>query len=202
MDYKSTALVLIGYQNDYFAEDGILHGVIKESLEINHVLANTLSLIDHLSPTEATIISTPINFTKDYLELVHPVGILQTIKEVGAFRHGTSGAAVIPEILKYGDRIREVPGKRGLNAFSNTDLAGVLESKKIKTVILAGVVTSICIDSTGRDAFERGFEVIIMKDCTSGRTEEEQAIYCNSIFPVYSRVLTIADLKSEFAAVV
>ncbi len=45
MDQKKTALFLIGYQNDYFAEDGILHGVIVEASRVTGVLENTRDLI-------------------------------------------------------------------------------------------------------------------------------------------------------------
>lgn len=199
MNYQKTALILIGYQNDYFAPDGILHEVIREGIEIHGVLRNTLSLIDALKETPITMVSTPILFTPDYLELIQPIGILETIKQVGAFQRGTKGGATIPEILNYGERITEIPGKRGLNAFSNTDLHAFLSQRKIETIILAGVVTSICIDSTGRDAFEKGYEVVVVSDCTSGRSTNEQDFYCQSIFPVYSKVMNTQELLMQMA---
>jgi len=52
--------------------------------------------------------------------------MLEIVKQAGAFKAGTVGAETIPQIRQYGDRILEVPGKRGLNAFSNTDLENVL----------------------------------------------------------------------------
>ena len=189
MDAKQTALILIGYQNDYFAKDGILHEVIEGPLGAIGVMANTINLIERIVPTDVLIITTPIIFTPDYGELDDPVGILKTIKEVGAFKAGTKGSETIPEFRQFGDRIIEVPGKRGLNAFSNTDLAGILKGRGITNVVIAGVVTSICIDSTGRAAFERGSKVTILSDCTSGRTMVEQNFYCENIFLLYAEVM-------------
>ncbi len=197
MNPETTALVLIGYQNDYFADDGVLHSVIEESARANNVLSNTLSLIDDIKETDALIITTPIIFTADYSELVDPVGILEVVKQAGAFKTGTVGAETIPQIRQYGDRILEVPGKRGLNAFSNTELENVLREQGITDVVLAGAVTSICIDSTGRSAFEQGFKVTVLSDCTSGRTLVEQDFYCNSIFPLYARTVTHSALLDE-----
>jgi nicotinamidase-related amidase len=91
MTPEKTALILIGYQNDYFAPDGILHAVIEESSRVTGVIDNTVDLIQRLTPTPTLIISTPIIFTADYKELVDPVGILETIKERGAFKAGTGG---------------------------------------------------------------------------------------------------------------
>ncbi|MDP6528204.1 MAG: cysteine hydrolase family protein [Gemmatimonadota bacterium] len=122
MDSGKSALILIGYQNDYFAPNGILHHVIEEASRVSGVLQNTLDLVERVSSTDMLIVSTPILFTENYEELVDPVGILKTIKEVGAFREDTQGGKTIDEIARFGDRIVEVPGKRGLNAFSNTEL--------------------------------------------------------------------------------
>jgi nicotinamidase-related amidase len=189
MDPKHTALVLIGYQNDYFAADGILHQVIEESSRVTGTLANTVDLLERLNPTPLLIVSTPLGFTPDYSELTEPVGILKTVKEMKAFRAGTKGAETIPELRRLGERILEVPGKRGLNAFSNTDLDNLFQQRGVTNVVLAGVVTSICVDSTGRSAYERGYKVSVLSDCTSGRTTFEQDFYCENVFPLYAEVI-------------
>jgi nicotinamidase-related amidase len=194
MDYKHTALILVGYQNDYFAKDGILRGVVEEPGRVDKVLANTLALIARLVPTEVSILSTPIVLTPDYRALASPVGILHAIKESGAFAAGTPGAQDIPELKAFGDRIQYVKGKVGFNAFSDTLLEDELESRGIKEVLLAGMVTSLCIDSTGRAAYERGYSVKVLSDCTSARTTIEQAYFCSSVFPLYGAVIASSEV--------
>jgi nicotinamidase-related amidase len=195
MNPKNTALVLIGYQNDYFAHDGVLHSVVEESVE--GVLNNTLALLNAIKHTDVLIVTTPILFTPDYSELTDPVGILKVIKDSGAFKAGTMGAQTIPEIHRFGSRIMEVPGKRGLNAFADTNLHEVLQEREIQDVVLAGAVTSICIDSTGRAAFERGYRVTQLSDCTSGRTGIEQSFYCTHVFPLYAAVTDAQGLLAQ-----
>jgi len=197
MDVSTTALILVGYQNDYFAADGILRDAIDDADQVGAVLQNTVELVACLNSTPILIVTTPIMFTPDYSELKEPVGILKAIKDVGAFKAGSHGAETIPELAGFGKRILEIPGKRGLNAFSNTELAVVLQGRGISDVVLAGVVTSICIDSTGRSAHERGFRVNILSDCTCGRTRWEQQFYCKDIFPLYARVLDRQELRDS-----
>lgn len=192
-DLQKTAVVLIGYQNDYFADGGALVGALEGDWR-GTMLENTNRLLDALADTPATLISTPIQFTPDYSELVEPTGILKTIVEVGAFREGDPGSETIEDLRRRGDRILEIPGKRGLNAFSNTELGEVLEARGIEDVVLAGVVTSICIDSTGRAAHEMGFRVGILADCTAGRTRFEQEFYLENIFPLYASVTSSESL--------
>lgn len=194
MDYKKTALILIGFQNDYFAASGILQGAIQENENTNGVLDNTLKLLDGLVDTPALLIQTPIVFTTDYRELKDPVGILAVIKELGAFRAGTEGSQIIPEFERFGDRIKTLPGKRGLNAFSNTELETTVRKHGVEHIVLAGAVTSVCIDSTARSAVDRGFRVSVVSDCTAGRSNIEQDFYCDTIFPLYAHVVTSDEL--------
>lgn len=197
MDANQTALVLVGYQNDYFAQDGILRGVVEEPGRVDEVLRSTLALIEALRGTPATIVSTPIVLTADYRAMADPVGILSTIKQSGAFQAGTPGAATIPELLALGDRIDYVEGKVGFNAFADTRLHDLLVSRGIRNVLVCGMVTSLCIDSTGRAAYERGYTVTIVSDCTSGRSHTEHDFYCRNIFPLYGRAADSHTLIGE-----
>ena len=115
------------------------------------------------------------------------------IKDAKAFQAGTTGAETIAALSDYGDRIIEVPGKRGLNAFTQTDLERVLADHGTKNVVMAGAVTSICIDSTGRAAYEQGKSVVVLDDCTTARTQVEQEFFCTTIFPTYGTVIEFRD---------
>ncbi len=201
MNPKSTAVILVGFQNDYFAPDGILRGVVEEPNRVDAVLANTLAFLRKVAPTELTIISTPIVLEPDYRALANSVGILDTIKASGAFKAGTPGAATLPELLAFGDRIIYVKGKVGFNAFSHTELDQVLRERGIATVLVAGMVTSLCIDSTGRAAYERGYNVRILADCSSARTRSEQEFFCQNIFPLYGGVLSNEQALAELTSV-
>ncbi len=197
MDPAKTAVVLIGYQNDYFSSRGVLHEALEEPTRVASMLANTVALVEQLATTPVLMVTTPIVFTPDYQELHDPVGILRAIQEAGAFRQGTSGAATVPELARFGDRLIEVPGKRGLNAFSNTELDSVLRDRGITHLAICGVVASICIDSTGRAAHERGYQVSMIADCISGRTRRELEFYVSEIYPLYATVLSSPQLQAR-----
>ncbi|WP_213609461.1 cysteine hydrolase [Pseudoalteromonas sp.] len=190
----NSALLLIGFQNDYFSKQGILNPLINESSHITGVLDNTFKLIESHGDKFKAIISTPICFTNDYSELINPVGILSAIKEAGAFKEGTFGAQEIDQIKALSHIITTIPGKRGLNAFSNTKLENFLRKLNIDHIVLSGTVTSICIDSTGRSAHEKGFNVTVLTDCTSSRTPFEQQFYCENVFPLYANVIDSHDV--------
>jgi len=197
MDAAHTVLLLIGYQNDYFSPSGTLRDVVEESANPQTVLSNTLDLVQRLVPSPVYMVDTPIVFTDNYRELVKPIGILKTIKELGAFRVGSDGVKTIPEFQAFADRIITIPGKRGLNAFSNTTLEILFQQWEISDIVIAGAISSICVDSTGRHAHGLGYRVTILSDCTLGRNSVEQVFYCEQIFPLYAQTMTHRELLQK-----
>ncbi|NQZ70005.1 MAG: cysteine hydrolase [Lentisphaeria bacterium] len=193
-----TAIILIGYQNDYFAKDGILHAVVQDDVERNNTLENTLNLLNTLQDTNVCFISTPIHFSPDYHELNTPAGLMAQIKDLGAFSREGPGGATIPELISFGDRVNHITGKTSFNAFNGTGLHDYLKEKGIDTLLFAGVVTSICIDSTARAASEYGYNCVVLRDCISGRSMEENNYYCENIFPLYARVEESGAIKHAF----
>ena len=186
---RKIALLLIGFQRDYFDPDGILYSVVEESHRLSGTLEHTIQVIDAIIDTSITIVNTPIVFSESYHEIENPMGILKAIKDAEAFKAGTTGAEILPQIQKYGDRIEIIPGKQGFNAFSNTELKDLLVKKGIERLVIAGCVTSLCVNATALAAKENGFEVTILSDCTSGRTPVEQDMFCKEIFPLFTDVV-------------
>ena len=190
MKSSETALLLIGFQHDYFATNGILRSVIEDSAKTADVIENTVRVLKQLEPSDVLMLQTPILFSDDYAEINNPIGLLKAIAEFRAFRPGQPGSQVIPQVEAFGSRIDVVQGKDGFNAFSIEGLGAVLKDNGIKNLVLAGAITSINIDSTGRSAHENGYDVTVLSDCTCGRTDFEQEFYCQQILPLYAHVLT------------
>jgi nicotinamidase-related amidase len=199
MNPSTTAIILIGFQDDYFSSDGILHDLLEDSAGTRAVLGRTVGMLTSLRDSPVTMISTPIIFSPDYSEIRQKDGLLFAIREAQAFKAGTPGAETVEEFQTFGDRIQEIPGKRGFNAFTDTGLARVLGDASITHVVIAGAVTSICIDSTGRAAYELGMQVSILSDCTAARTNVEQEFFCSTIFPVYATLRTADEVVASLS---
>ena len=194
---ETTALLLIGFQNDYLSSEGALNAVIEHNVKETGVMDNTLRLIEAVQHTKMQIINTPILFSPDYHELLEPKGLMATIKEIGAFQRGAWGGEVIPQIMAFGDRITHLQGKTWFSSFQGTDLQSFLTDRNIQNIVLAGVVTSLCIDSTARAAADLGYATSILSDCTGARTMDEQQFYCESIFPLYAETQTTDELLDK-----
>ena len=190
MDPKKTALVLIEYQNDFTSDGGTLHQAVRPVMEATRMLENTVETVKAARAQGATIVHAPITFTDDYHELnANPYGILKGVVDSRSFRKGSWGAEIVDALTpEAGDIV--VEGKRGLCGFASTNLDFILRSRGITTIALSGFLTNCCVESTMRTGYEKGYDVITLKDCTAALSEEEQRLAVEKNYPMFSKPMT------------
>lgn len=187
LDPKKTAVVMIEFQNDFTTEGGSLHGAVKGVMESSNMLEHAQETVAKAREMGATIIHAPITFAEGYPELgEHPYGILKGVVDTNSFRKGTWGADFVEEMQpQEGDLI--VEGKRGLCAFSSTNLDFILRGRGIENVALGGFLTNCCVESSMRTAYEKGFNVFTLTDCVAATSEEEHRVAIEKDYPMFSR---------------
>ena len=106
---------------------------------------------------------------------------------------GSEGAKVVPELRPKGqERTFE---KRAYSAFFGTNLDKALRRLGMRELVLTGVVTEICIQSTAADAFYRGYKLIVPKDCVASSDERAHFASLDYMKRVYgAKVITSREL--------
>ena len=197
IDPKTTAVVLIEYQNDFTSDGGVLHDAVAEVMGKTDMLAHTRAVVEAARSAGATVMHAPITFAAGYTEITnHPYGILKGVVDGGAFVKGSWGAAIADELTPAdGDIVIE--GKRGLDTFASTNLDFILRSKGIRTIALGGFLTNCCVESTMRSGYENGYHVITLSDCVAATSVEEHDNALRYDFPMFSKPMTSSEFIAE-----
>jgi len=200
IDPKTTAVVLIEYQNDFTTEGGVLHGAVSEVMEKTDMLTHTREVVEAARKAGATVMYAPITFAEGYGEITkHPYGILKGVVDGHAFVKGSWGAAIVEDLAPTaGDIV--VEGKRGLDTFASTNLDFILRSKGITTLVLGGFLTNCCVESTMRSGYENGYQVITLSDCVAATSVEEHENALKYDYPMFSQPMTAREFVAELTS--
>ena len=87
---------------------------------------------------------------------------------------GEPGHDIIPELYPVdGEPVIDKPGK---GAFFATDLHAMLEHRGIKQLVVTGVTTEVCVNTTVREANDRGYDCLVLEDCVGSYFPEFHAM--------------------------
>ncbi len=192
-DPTCTALILIDFQRDFLVPNGF-----------GELLGNDVSLLrTTIEPTQAVIRAAraaglqiihtreghrpdlsdcpPAKLTRGGKTFIGTEGPMGRILVRGARGHD-----IIPELYPIdGEPIIDKPGK---GAFYATDLELILRDRGIKTLMFCGVTTEVCVNTTMREANDRGYECVVLEDCVG------------SYFPAFHRA-ALEMIKAQGAIV-
>eukprot|EP01036_Dinobryon_divergens_P023352 gene23352-31688_t len=183
---ENTAIVLIEYQNEFCTPNGKLHPAVEPVMKSSNMLANSALVVAEARKRGVKIIHVPISFAPGFKELSNSsYGILANVKAGSCFVENSWGADFEVSMKPNPEDI-VVKGKLGLCGFESTNLDFILRQHRIETVALGGFLTNCCVESTMRAAYEKGYQVITLVDCTACTSPEAQDAAVKFTFPMFS----------------
>jgi ureidoacrylate peracid hydrolase len=186
---RKTALIVVDVQNDFCHSQGVF---AERGFRLSHVetaVGNLLAFIDHCRKVNLPII---------FVRTVHSswtdsdawVGRLEgAAREMLICRPDSWGA----EFYKVKPRERDfIVTKHRFSGFVGTDLNLVLRSRGIETLLMTGVATNVCVETTARDGFNLDYRIILVEDCCGAFSSEEHASTITNISKYFG---IVADSK-------
>lgn len=196
---NKTAIVLIEPQNDFLSEGGTMYAHIKEQLKERGVIANLQNLLAGAREKGIKIFYVPFHgFEEGFPELKKGGPGYEGLRGIeidmkadwgtGAWLRGTPGPEIIPQLTpQKGDIVIE--GKKTLDAFHSTALDYLLRANEIENAVFTGFHTNWCVESSARSAYDKGYRVTVLGDCTATDTQVEQDYAEQFIFRKIGKVM-------------
>ncbi len=199
-----TALVVIDYQNEFCSERGQLG---REGFD----LAAVQALAERLPPllAAARAAGVLVVFVRNEYSSAKNLYLSDAFLEQAARTRGGSYTTqpVCPAGTWEADFYRDVRPeahepvvtKHRFDAFLNTDLDTILRAHGVRTVVLAGIATNVCVDTTARAAFMRDYYVVFIGDGTAAYDQRDHEATLRNIDRFFGQVVRIADVQAIWA---
>lgn len=181
LDISRTAVLVVDMQNDFGASGGMFDRAGIDISAVRDAIAPTSRALDAARRAGVAIVYVKMGYRDDLSDL-GPVGSPNRERHLNAFSVGAPVAApdgrasrvlirdtwntdVLDEIAPHPADL--VVYKTRFSAFHETELDATLRRRGVNWLIVAGVSTSVCVESTIRDAMFRDYSCVLLADCTA-----------------------------------
>lgn len=192
---SKTALIAVDVQNDFCHSEGVFSKYRKANLDhVQKAVKHLSALIEH-----CRAINLPIIFVKT----TH--GPWTDSSSWGKRLEGSGEKMKICPPNEFGSQFYTVEPdendcivtKHRYSGFVGTDLDLILRSKGIDNILMTGVTTNVCVETTARDGFNRDYNVVFVEDCCGAYDEAEHAATLNNIRKYFGTVVTSGTLLAN-----
>jgi nicotinamidase-related amidase len=168
---EQCALLIIDMQRDFLEPGGFGEMLGNDVSQLRRTIEPNVRLLTAWRDAGLQVIHTREGHRDDLLDLPPAKKIRgrspTSIGDAGPMGRilvrGQSGHDIIPELYpRFGEAVIDKPGK---GAFWSTDLHAILQHRGIQNLIVTGVTTEVCVNTTVREANDRGYDCLVPEDC-------------------------------------
>ncbi len=188
-----TAVIVVDVQNDFVHDRGSL-GLSGRNVKSNQGCVPSIrAMVDKARQIGMRIVWVKTEHAPwtDTAPWVGRIRKLQDIRKNPICVKGTWGA----EFYELDPKANEpIVIKHRYNAFLNTDLDMILQAMRIRTAVVTGVTTNVCVESTAREVCMRNYYGVVLSDCCAADSDEEHRASLYTIDNYFGIVATSAEM--------
>lgn len=191
VDPATTRLLVVDVQNDFLADEGWF-GKHGQDLTL---MRQAVDNVQRFIPIARAAGVKPIFVRAIYDEKWLSKPMLERHQLVGFDSHhcqeGTWGADFYVVRPEPDD---DVITKHRYSAFIGTDMDPLLRAQGVENLIIVGVTTNVCVESTARDGYMHDYHIVVVEDCTASYSEEPHLATLANIRRAFGRVATTEEI--------
>lgn len=195
----ATALIVIDMQNGFCRDEGSIPRIGFDITMLKAAIAPCARLIIAARRARVPVIYTRYVYRADYLDggvLVHE--LMPQLKAQQALIQGSWDAAVVDELMpEPGDVVID---KNRPSAFHGTPLESILSGLGTRRLVVCGITTNCCVETTVRDASQRDLLTFVVGDATGELDPARHSAALTTMGLLFGRVVSVAEVEQAFAA--
>lgn len=190
---KKTAYIFMEFQKDFLCDGGKL-AIAQEG---SSFLERAQKILRFARENNQQIVHIHLLFSSNYREIREDInGVLALVKEANAFQGGSEGGEVIDQFLPQRNELCVV--KNSISCFQGTNFENQLKEMGITDLVFTGLLSNVCIESSVRDAYDKGFRVHVIEDATIAIDKRGHQHAMEHVLPLFSAVCsTEAFLQAQ-----
>ena len=184
---RSCALLIIDMQRDFVDPGGFGEALGNDVSLLRRTIGPIRSVLDAARKKHMTVIHTREGHRPDLSDLP-PSKKLRGKLKAGIGDPGPMGRILVRGEIGHDiiDELKPAAGepvvdKPGKGAFYATDLDSILHNRGIKQLVVCGVTTEVCVNTSVREANDRGYDCLVLEDCVGSYFPEFQTAALNMI---------------------
>lgn len=203
-----TAVLVVDMQNDFCSADGAYAKSIPglDLSEIDEMVPRLSGLLDAARTQGVPVIYITAIYNTNDNRYLSPVWLEHAERRrqglytsIPLCEEGAWGAQVIPQLTPRPDEMVVV--KHRYSAFIDTPLQSYLRNRGIQTVLITGVGTSGCVESTARDGFMLDHYTVTISDCVATYWHEDHVAALRKLELLFGEVRTSHEVMDGWATV-
>jgi nicotinamidase-related amidase len=203
-DLDSVALLVIDMQRDFLLPGGFGESLGNDVSQLRRTIEPLAALMAAWRAAGLPVIHTREGHEPDLSDCPPAKLARGAIGQQGAFGRilirGEYGHDIIDELQPIdGEAVVDKPGK---GAFYATELSEILAKDGIKSLVVTGVTTEVCVHTTVREANDRGYECLVLADCVGSYFPEFQRVGLQMIAAQGGIFGWVAESPAVIAAVI
>ena len=198
-DASRAALLAIDLQQAFCSPKGSVARQGRDVAPCEAAMARCLDLAAAARRATVPVIWTRLVLRADYEDggvFIHE--LRPGLKEAGGLRAGTDDVELVPKAEVRDEDF--VVDKRRYSAFHGTELEDILRAQRIECLMVGGVTTSMCVESTVRDAGQRDYRTFVVRDACGDFSEARHQASLEAIAFGFARVISHNEALSAFEA--